>query len=54
MWNIYLTFPQSTAEKTKGAVLTDPGAFASAWTEASTYDNNNISASCADFWMSLI
>ena len=54
LWNIHLTFPQSSAEKTKGAVLTSPGAFAAAWSEASIYKNNHISASCAYFWMSLI
>ena len=49
MWNMHITLPQSTAENTKGAVLTAPGAFAAVLSQASIYENNNISASCADF-----
>ena len=54
LWNIHLILQQSTDKKTKGAVMTAPGAFASAWSEASIYENNHISASFADFLMSVI
>ena len=54
LWHIHLTLPQITAEKTEWVVLTALSAFATAWSEASIYEKNHISASCADFLMSVI